>query len=84
MQKWREWSTASDADWDKALQREAVIRPLAEQARLGEREVTDAASRLQLGRVTTYRLVRRYRNSATNFFPDALEARACSEHASYW
>jgi putative transposase len=61
MQKWREWSTASDADWSMALQREAVIRPLAEQARLGKREVREAASRLQLGRVTIYRLVRRYR-----------------------
>jgi putative transposase len=61
MQRWREWSTASDADWSTALQREAVIRPLAEQARLGEREVREAASCLQLGRVTIYRLVRRYR-----------------------
>jgi putative transposase len=61
MQRWREWSTASDADWSKALQREAVIRPLAEQTRLGVREVREAASRLQLGPVTIYRLVQRYR-----------------------
>jgi len=31
VRKWREWSTASDVDWGMALQREAVIRPLAEQ-----------------------------------------------------
>lgn len=61
MQRWREWSTASDADWSMALQREAVIRPLAEQARLGIRDVTEAASRLQLGRVSIYRLIQRYR-----------------------
>src|SRR5215472_8001552 len=61
MQKWREWSTASDADWDMAVEREAIIRPLAEQARLAEPAIVEAASRLRLGRVTIYRLVRRYR-----------------------
>ena len=61
VQRWREWSTASDADWGMALQREAVIRPLAEQPRLAESDVAEAASRLRLVRVTIYRLVRRYR-----------------------
>ena len=34
MQGRREWRTAFASDWGTALQREAVIRPLAEQTRL--------------------------------------------------
>src|SRR5690242_2644706 len=56
-----DWSTASDADWVMALQREAVLRPLAEQPRFAEPDIAEAASRLRLARVTIYRLVRRYR-----------------------
>jgi hypothetical protein len=32
--KWRSWEMASSADWSTALERESVIRPLAEQLRL--------------------------------------------------
>ncbi len=61
MQRWQEWQTASDADWSAALKREAIIRPLAEQVRLSESAVVEAAESLGLGRVTIYRLVNRYK-----------------------
>ena len=61
MQRWREWQTASDSDWGVASQREAVIRPLADQVRLTETDVTTAAHQLKLSRATLYRLIGRYR-----------------------
>jgi hypothetical protein len=49
---WAEHREPSDsADWGMALQREVVIRPLAEQPRLTEPDVAEAASRLRLARV---------------------------------
>jgi putative transposase len=59
--KWRQWQSAPQAEWTIALEREAVIRPLAEQDRLTEAVVEEAAARLGLGRTTIYRLVSRYR-----------------------
>ena len=44
-----------------AVEREAVIRPLAEQARLTTTDIEDAVTRLQLSRSVLYELVRRYR-----------------------
>ena len=44
MQNWQQWETASEADWGLAVEREAVIRPLAEQHRLCEEEVEDAGT----------------------------------------
>ena len=64
-----------------ALQREAVIRPLAEQPPLAEPDVAEAASRLRLAQVTIYRLVRRYRQTAPNVVANALKARTHSERA---
>src|SRR6266542_1960226 len=61
MPKWQEWQTASDGDWGVASQREAVIRPLADQVRLTEEDVTAAAHQLKLSRATLYRLIGRYR-----------------------
>ena len=34
MQNWRPWDAVSKADWGLAVEREAVIRPLAEEAKL--------------------------------------------------
>lgn len=34
MQKWREWETAAGGDWELALEREAILRPLANPERL--------------------------------------------------
>ncbi len=48
MQKWRAWEAASDAEWGLALDREAVIRPLAEQARLSAVAVNEARARLHV------------------------------------
>jgi hypothetical protein len=42
MQRWREWQAASASDWGAAHQREAVIRPLAEQTRLAAPLVAEA------------------------------------------
>ena len=33
MQKWRQWENANQDAWQLALEREAVIRPLAEKGR---------------------------------------------------
>jgi hypothetical protein len=30
MPKWQQWETSSEADWTLALERECVVRPLAE------------------------------------------------------
>ena len=43
------------------MEREAVIRPLAEQLRLSQAIIENAAERLQLSRIALYRLLRRYR-----------------------
>jgi putative transposase len=43
------------------LEREAIIRPLAEQLRLSHAIIDDAAKQLHLSRVTLYRLLQRYR-----------------------
>ncbi len=61
MQRWRSWEAAPEAEWGLAVEREAVIRPLAEQARLSGAAIEDAAGRLQLSRSVLYDLVRRYR-----------------------
>lgn len=55
MQKLREWQTASDSDWVGANQREAIIRPMVDQGRLKETDVTAAACELKLSRATFYR-----------------------------
>jgi len=61
MQKWQKWESASDADWGLAVEREAVIRPLAERKRLCEEEVEEAVHHLRIGRSLLYKLVHRYR-----------------------
>jgi len=61
MQNWRTWEAASDAEWGLALEREAVIRPLAEQQRLSMPAVEKAVQQLRLSRSVLYDLVRRYR-----------------------
>jgi hypothetical protein len=43
MQKWQQWETAGEAAWGVALQRETVIRPLAEQRRPSAGSVAEAA-----------------------------------------
>jgi putative transposase len=61
MQNLRPWDAASKADWGLAVHREAVIRPLAEQAKLSADRVHEAMLRLNLGRSALYKLIRRYR-----------------------
>ena len=61
MQKWQQWESASDADWDLAVEREAVIRPLAAQKRLCTDDVEEAARHLGVVRSVLYKLMRRYR-----------------------
>jgi hypothetical protein len=43
MQKWQQWESASEADWGLAVEREAVIRPLAAHKRLCTEDVEEAA-----------------------------------------
>jgi hypothetical protein len=61
MQKWQPWETAGEAAWGLAMQREAVIRPLAEQARLRAKSVADAARQLGLSRSVHYEVLQRFR-----------------------
>jgi putative transposase len=61
MQKWRPWEAATDAEWGLALQREAVIRPLTEKARLSTAAVEEAAKHLGMSRSVFYSLIGRYR-----------------------
>ena len=61
MPKWQQWESASDADWGLAVEREAVIRPLAEQQRLSEEDVEDAVRHLRIGRTVLYKLIHRYK-----------------------
>jgi putative transposase len=61
MQKWQQWESASEADWGLAVEREAVIRPLAEQQKLCVEDVEAAVRHLRIGRSVLYNLVHRYR-----------------------
>jgi hypothetical protein len=42
MQEWRSWEAASGAEWGLAVEREMVIRPLAQQERLSTAAIQDA------------------------------------------
>jgi putative transposase len=61
MQKWQQWEAASEADWGLAVEREAVIRPLAEQLKLSTQDTDQAMRCLNIGRSVLYKLVHRYR-----------------------
>lgn len=61
MRKWQQWEAASEADWGVAVEREAVIRPLAERQRLCADDLEDAMRRLHMGRSVLYELIHRYR-----------------------
>src|SRR5450432_1180942 len=55
------WHDASASDWEVARQREAVIRPLAEQPCLTPAVVGKTAHTLNLKRSVVYQLVAQYR-----------------------
>src|SRR5258705_6463605 len=80
MQKWRQWENADQDAWQLALEREDVIRPLAEQGRLSPTLVQDATRQLRLSRSVLYDLLRRYkqRPAAADFFTSAMEERPCT------
>jgi putative transposase len=61
MQQWQQWEAASEADWGVAVEREMVIRPLAEHHQLSTHDVDEAISRLRVSRSLFYRLIHRYR-----------------------
>src|SRR5215472_7652191 len=61
MQNWRPWDAVSKADWGLAVEREAVIRPLAEEAKLSVDRVHEAMLQLNLSRSALYKLIGRYR-----------------------
>jgi putative transposase len=62
MQKWRPWETANEVEWGLAVERESVIRPLAEEERLTNGRLQEAMLRLGLSRSVLYKLVQRYRD----------------------
>jgi hypothetical protein len=55
------WQDLSDAQWLEACQREAVIRPLAEQDAVSRQAAAAAAEQLGIGPALVYRLVARFR-----------------------
>src|SRR6516164_8089823 len=61
MQKWRQWETAPDADWDTAVEREPLIRTLAEEERLTKEQLQQAMLALRVRRGLLYKLLHRYR-----------------------
>ena len=61
MQKWRQWEAAGEVDWGLAVEREAVIRPLAEEEKLTKERLHEAMIRLGLSRSALYKLVHRYK-----------------------
>jgi len=66
MQKWQQWETGGEGAWGVALQRERVIRPLAEQLRRSAESVAEAACQLGLSRSVLYELLQRYRRPQTS------------------
>ena len=61
MQKWQQWEAASEAEWGIAVEREAIIRSLAERDQLSNYEVDDATLQLRISRSVLYKLLRRYK-----------------------
>ena len=61
MQKWRQSETADGEEWQLALEREAVIRPLASRGKLSVTLIEEVTRRLQLSRTVFYDLLRRYK-----------------------
>jgi putative transposase len=61
MQKWRQSETADGEEWQLALEREAVIRPLASKSKLSVALIEEATRQLQLSRTVFYDLLRRYK-----------------------
>jgi hypothetical protein len=79
MQKWRQWENADQDAWQLALEREAVIRPLAEQGRLSPSLVQDATRQLRLSRSVLYDLSAALQTAAADFFASAMEERPCNQ-----
>ena len=61
MQKWRQSETADGEEWQLALEREAVIRPLASKSTLSATLINEATRQLRLSRTVFYDLLRRYK-----------------------
>jgi putative transposase len=61
MQKWRQSETADGEEWQLALEREAVIRPLASKSKLSVTLIEEATRQLRLSRTVFYDLLRRYK-----------------------
>jgi putative transposase len=61
MQKWRQSETADGEEWHLALEREAVIRPLASKSKLSVTLIEEATRQLRLSRTVFYDLLRRYK-----------------------
>ena len=61
MPDWRQWETASDAEWGLAVKRESIIRPLAAEGKLSAGLLHDAMLQLNVGRSVLYKLIQRYR-----------------------
>jgi len=52
MQKWRPWETANEVQWGVAVERESVIRPLAEEEKLTNQCYDWASARRSLKTAT--------------------------------
>jgi len=54
MPDWRQWETASDAEWGLAVKRESIIRPLAAEGKLSAGLLHEAMLQLNVGRSVLY------------------------------
>lgn len=64
MQQWRQSETADGEEWQLALEREAVIRPLASKSKLSVTLIEEATRQLRLSRAVAVRA--RFDHARTN------------------
>src|ERR1700730_589744 len=64
MQQWRQSETADGEEWQRALEREAVIRPLASKSKLSVTLIEEATRQLRLSRAVAVRA--RFDHARTN------------------
>jgi hypothetical protein len=79
MQKWRQSEAAKRGEWQLALEREAVIRPLAGEGKLTITLIEEATRQLQLSRSMCHAALK-FRNHACLFFNFFRDLAALSLH----
>ena len=76
------FDSPSQVDWERACERETVVRPLAQAVRLESWQVEDAANAIGLGRSATYRLIELFKRRPKTSTP--LPAKAGRRRSTRW